>query len=248
VSQPQPLHWYASVSNQQEDCFSRRNSLLLLAFCFLLSQFKKISLELGGKNATIVFADCEWDLTVKGAVRAAFTNQGQVCLAGSRVLIERSIYDKFVAAMVDEVAKLQCGDPATAEFGCVSSLEHREKIEKYIELARKDGAKILIGGKRPELPAPFDAGAFVEPTILAGLPPTHACSVEEIFGPVITVHPFDTEQEVIDMANGTRYGLAGSVWTTNLNRAHRVAREWETGMVWINCWLHRDLRVPFGSV
>ena len=142
--------------------------------------FKKLSLELGGKNATIVFADCDWELSVKGAVRAAFTNQGQVCLAGSRVLIERPIYDKFVAAMVEEAKKLQCGNPATSDFGCVSSLEHRAKIESYIELARKDGAQILCGGKRPNLPAPFDAGAFIEPTIIAGLPSTHACSVEEI--------------------------------------------------------------------
>lgn len=211
--------------------------------------FKKLSLELGGKNATVVFGDCDFDTTVKGAVRAAFTNQGQVCLAGSRVLVERTIYDRFVAALVEETRQLRCGDPRTANFGSVSSHAHREKIESYIARARADGARVLCGGGRPEgLPAPFDQGAFVEPTILADLPPTHPCSVEEIFGPVMTVHPFDTEEEAVSIANNTVYGLAGSLWTSNLTRAHRVAAAWQTGMVWINCWLHRDLRVPFGGI
>ena len=145
--------------------------------------------------------------------------------------------------------QLKCGDPRTSSFGSVSSLEHRTKIESYVARAVADGCEVLCGGKRPtDLPPPFDQGAFFEPTLLGGLAPTHACSVEEIFGPVATVHSFKTEEEVIGYANNTMYGLAGSVWTTNLQRAHRVAREWETGMVWVNCWLHRDLRVPFGGV
>lgn len=196
--------------------------------------FKKLSLELGGKNSTIVFADCDFNAAVAGAARAAFTNQGQVCLAGSRVVIEKSIYDKFVSALVEEAKKLQPGDPRTANFGPVSSLEHRKKIESYIELAKQQGGKILVGGGRPSLPPPYDQGAFVEPTIIAGLSPTHTCSVEEIFGPVITVHSFETEQEAVDIANGTKYGLAGSLWTSNLQRTHRIAEKWETGMIWNN--------------
>lgn len=143
--------------------------------------------------------------------------------------------------------QLKCGDPRTSEFGSVSSLEHRTKIESFVALAIKDGGQILCGGKRPaDLPAPFDQGAFFEPTLIGGLDCTHACSVQEIFGPVATVHRFTTEEEVIAAANNTKYGLAGSLWTNNLQRAHRIARQWETGMCWINCWLHRDLRVPFG--
>jgi len=211
--------------------------------------FKKLSLELGGKNATVVFADCDWEKTVAGTARAAFTNQGQVCLAGSRIFIEESIYDRFVEALVKEVSKLQCGDPKSADFGAVSSLQHLAKIESYVELARNhEGVRILCGGKRAALPPPFDQGAFYVPTLIAGLPHDHRCSVEEIFGPVATVHKFKDESEVIDMINVTRYGLAGSIWTENLTRAHRVAKKWETGMVWVNCWLHRDLRVPFGGI
>lgn len=193
--------------------------------------FKKLSLELGGKNATIVFDDCDFEMTVKGAARAAFTNAGQVCLAGSRIFVQDALYDRFVAALTKEVQLLRCGDPATADFGCVSSLEHRAKIEGYVAKAVADGAQVLCGGKRPSLPPPFDAGAFYEPTLLACLPATHACSVEEIFGPVATLHRFHTEEEVVAFANNTKYGLAGSVWTADLARAHRVAREWTTGMV-----------------
>jgi len=149
--------------------------------------FKKLSLELGGKNATVVFADADFDLAVKGAVRAAFTNQGQVCLAGSRIFVEQAIYDKFVAAMLKEIAaNLKCGDPNSSSFGAVSSLEHRGKVEGYVSRAVADGAQVLCGGKRPEgLSAPFDQGAFYEPTLLAGLPPTHPCSREEVFGPLV---------------------------------------------------------------
>lgn len=165
-------------------------------------------------------------------------------------MIQRCIYDKFIQALQYELslAQWQCGNPLTSEFGPVSSMQHRDKIESYIELARKDGGIILSGGSRPSLSAPFNEGAFIQPTLIGGLPVTHPVSVEEIFGPVAICHPFDTDDEAIQIANNTKYGLAGSIWTSNLNRAHRLSREWETGMVWVNCWLHRDLRVPFGGV
>jgi len=211
--------------------------------------FKKLSLELGGKNATIVFGDCDFASTVAGAVRAAFTNQGQVCLAGSRIFVQDSIYDRFVAAMLEEVKKLKCGDPRTSNFGAVSSLDHRKKIEGYVSQALADGGQILCGGSRPkDLPAPFNEGAFFEPTLLANLSPEHPCSREEIFGPVAVVHRFNTESEVVAYANNTSYGLAGSLWTSDISRANRVAKQWQTGMIWVNTWLHRDLRVPFGGI
>jgi len=211
--------------------------------------FKKLSLELGGKNASVVFADCDFPATVAGVFRSAFANMGQICLCGSRVFIERPIYDKFVHALVQEVAKIKIGDPAlpTTTFGSLNSLAHREKVMSYVELARKDGATILCGGKIPDLPEPLSRGAFYEPTIIAGLPHTHRCVQEEIFGPVITVHPFDSEAEVVEAVNSVQYGLAGSVWTQHLARGHRVAQSIDSGMIWVNCWLLRDLRVPFGG-
>ena len=211
--------------------------------------FKKVSLELGGKNSTIVFADCDYEKTVKAAVRASFTNAGQVCLCGSRVLVEQSIYERFVNDYVAEVEKYTVGDPATAQIGSLTSLAHREKIEYYVDLAQKEGGTIRCGGRRPtNLHPPFDAGAFYLPTVITGLPPTARCSVEEIFGPVVTVHPFSSEEEALSIANGVRYGLAGSLFTSDVARVQRVTRRWETGMVWVNTWLHRDLRVPFGGV
>jgi aminomuconate-semialdehyde/2-hydroxymuconate-6-semialdehyde dehydrogenase len=195
-----------------------------------------------------VFADCDFQATVAGAVRAAFTNQGQVCLAGSRLFVEAPIYERFVAAFVEEARQLVPGDPQTANFGAVVSAQHLAKIESYVELARQSGARILLGGARPQLPPPFDKGAFYLPTVIEGLPPSHRCASEEIFGPVVTVHRFDTEAEMLTHVNGLAYGLAGSVWTSNVATAHRVAQRVESGMVWVNCWLHRDLRVPFGGV
>jgi len=145
--------------------------------------------------------------------------------------------------------QLKCGDPNEEKsFGSLVSLQHLQKVESYVNLAKSEGATILCGGKRPELNAPFNKGAFYEPTIIDGLPYSHRCATEEIFGPVITVHPFSNEEELLKQVNSTRYGLAGSVWTTNLQRAHRVSQNMITGMVWVNCWLHRDLRVPFGGV
>jgi aminomuconate-semialdehyde/2-hydroxymuconate-6-semialdehyde dehydrogenase len=212
--------------------------------------FKKTSLELGGKNATLVFDDADLERALAGTVRAGFTNQGQVCLCGSRVLVERSIYDRFVDALVDRVRGLRVGDPADpeTELGALISPAHREKVESYLNLAREEGGSVLCGGDRPELPATFDNGAFLRPSVVAGLAPSCRTSQEEIFGPVVTVHPFEDEAEAIAIANGVRYGLSASVWTRDLERAHRVSARLETGMVWVNSWLLRDLRVPFGGV
>lgn len=212
-------------------------------------QFKKLSLELGGKNPTIVFADCDLDAAIAGTVRAGFTNQGEVCLCGSRILIQRPIFETFVSALVERVQKLTVGDPSDPKtnLGALISLEHRDKVESYLQLATSEGGKILCGGTRPHLPSPWDQGAFLTPAVLSGLP--HHCRVvqEEIFGPVVTVHPFDTEEEALTLANHVRYGLSASVWTQDLNRAHRFSTSLQVGMVWVNTWLMRDLRVPFGG-
>ncbi len=206
--------------------------------------FKKLSLELGGKNATIVFDDADLDAAVAGAARAGFTNTGQVCLCGSRVLVQRSIHDAFLERFVQAVAAMPQGDPADprTRVGAVISAAHRDKVCSYIELGQQEGGTVRLGGGRLDRP-----GFFVEPTVLSGLAHDSRTATEEIFGPVVTVHPFDDEAEAIAIANETRYGLAASVWTTHLGRAHRVAAALHTGMVWVNCWLKRDLRVPFGG-
>jgi len=212
--------------------------------------FKKLSLELGGKNSTIVFADADREKALNGALRAAFTNQGQVCLCGSRILVERSIYREFADELGRRAAQMKVGDPSapTTQIGSLVSAAHRDKVEGYISLAKEEGGTILAGGKRPTLEGPLANGAFLEPTVVDGLSPTCRTSTEEIFGPVVTLHPFDSEDEAVSTANGVRYGLSASVWTQDLNRAHRVAANLDTGMVWVNTWLLRDLRVPFGGV
>ncbi len=212
--------------------------------------FKKLSLELGGKNPTLVFADCDLEQAVAGAARAAFTNQGQVCLCGSRLLVERPIYEQFVERLVARVRGMQVGDPRApgSDLGALVSQAHRDKVEGYLALARREGGEVLCGGERPALPAPFDRGAFLTPAVVSGLPPGCRTAQEEIFGPVVTVHPFDDEAEALAIANGVRYGLSASVWTRDLARAHRVSAALEVGMVWVNTWLLRDLRVPFGGV
>jgi aminomuconate-semialdehyde/2-hydroxymuconate-6-semialdehyde dehydrogenase len=210
--------------------------------------FKKLSLELGGKNPTLVFADCDFEAAVEGSARAGFLNQGQVCLCGSRVLVERSIHDRFVDALLERVRAMRIGDPAdeATSLGALVGLEHRDKVERYLQLARDEGGHVH-GGARPDLPSALDRGAFLEPAVVTGLP--HSCRFvqEEIFGPVVSVHPFDDEEEAVTLANDVRYGLSASLWTRDLERAHRVSARLETGMVWVNTWLLRDLRVPFGG-
>jgi aminomuconate-semialdehyde/2-hydroxymuconate-6-semialdehyde dehydrogenase len=212
--------------------------------------FKKLSLELGGKNPTIVFDDCDFDAAVEGAARAGFTNQGQVCLCGSRILVENGIAERFTEALVERVRGMKIGDPAdpATELGALISTDHREKVEGYVALAKEEGGEILFGGARPDLAGPLANGAFYLPTVVGGLDASCRTATEEIFGPVVTVHPFETENEAIDAANGVRYGLSASVWTRDLDRAHHVAARLESGMVWVNTWLLRDLRVPFGGV
>jgi aminomuconate-semialdehyde/2-hydroxymuconate-6-semialdehyde dehydrogenase len=214
------------------------------------SAFKKLSLELGGKNATLVFADADPAITLPGVLRASFTNQGQVCLCGSRILVERRYHDAFVAEFVRRVEALRLGDPAdpATELGSLVSLAHRDKVESYVALARAEGGTVVTGGERPHLPDRLSGGAFYRPTVITGLSPASRVSQEEIFGPVVTVHPFDSDDEAIALANGVAYGLAASVWTNDLRRAHRVSAALDVGMVWVNTWLKRDLRVPFGGV
>jgi aminomuconate-semialdehyde/2-hydroxymuconate-6-semialdehyde dehydrogenase len=213
------------------------------------SRFKKLSLELGGKNASIVFADCDLESTIEGVARAAFANQGQICLCGSRILVERPLLERFTEGLAAWANARRIGDPLNLDtnFGSLVSLDHRSRVEGYVELASAEGGRIVSGGRRPEDPA-LAAGAYFEPTLIADLP--HGCrtATEEIFGPVATIHPFDTEEEAVAIANEVRYGLAGSVWTQDLTRAHRVAANVESGMIWVNCWLLRDLRVPFGGM
>ncbi len=212
-------------------------------------KFKKLSLELGGKNPNIIFADCDFEEMMKTTLRSSFANQGQICLCGSRILVERSIYDKFKTEFVKQVKALKVGDPKTdVNLGAVVSKPHMEKVLKYVELAMEEGGTVLCGGKRANIDGEFKEGYFLEPTVIEGLPHTCRTNQEEIFGPVVSIMPFDTDEEALMMANSTKYGLASSIWTSDLKRAHRVARDLHTGIAWINCWLLRDLRTPFGGV
>ena len=212
--------------------------------------FKKLSLELGGKNATIILDDANLDASIPEIVRSAFMNQGQVCLCGSRILVSDKIWDEFVDKFVKHVKNMKVGDPSSkdSDLGALVSFAHRDKVESYIHLAEREGGKILCGGKSPNLSSPFDKGAFLEPTVVSELSHLSRTATEEIFGPVVTLHPFRTDEEAIEIANCTDYGLAGSVWTGDTKRGKLVAEKIETGMVWVNTWLHRDLRVPFGGV
>ena len=212
--------------------------------------FKKLSLELGGKNATVVLEDTNLEESIPEIARSGFMNQGQVCLCGSRILVSDKIWDEFVDKFVDYVKSMKVGDPSSpnSDLGALVSLSHRDKVESYIHLAQREGGEILCGGKSPKLPSPFDKGAFLEPTIISGLSHMSRTATEEIFGPVVTLHRFKSDNEAIEIANCTEYGLAGSVWTSDVKRGKELAEQIETGMVWVNTWLHRDLRVPFGGV
>ena len=215
------------------------------------SGFKKLSLELGGKNATIIRADADLDEMMPSIVRASFLNQGQVCLCGSRILIHESIYDSFVKGFLEVVSDMIVGDPSDdqTELGALISADHRDKVMSYIELAEEEGGDILCGGGAPVgIPQAFENGYWVSPTVIDGLAPDSRCATEEIFGPVVTLHPFSDDDEAVEIANMTDYGLAGSIWTQDVDAGGLMAERIESGMVWVNCWLHRDLRVPFGGV
>lgn len=213
--------------------------------------FKKVSLELGGKNPNIIFADADLDAAINGSVRSSFANQGQICLCGSRVFVEKPIYKQFVDRFVEKASQLKQGDPLDekTDQGATVSKAQLEKVQFYVDLAQKEGGKIALGGKAPKSPNDRTrAGYFFPPTVIVDLPVACRTNREEIFGPVITITPFESEEEVIRYANDVEYGLSSSVWTQNLSRAHRVAEQIHTGTVWVNCWLVRDLRVPFGGM
>ncbi len=212
--------------------------------------FKKLSLELGGKNPNIIFSDCDYEKMLQTTMLSSFANQGQICLCGSRIFIERKIYEKFKTDFVAKTKQLFVGNPLeeTTKIGAVVSKPHQQKILGYIELAKKEGGTILCGGKAVTLSGELSEGYYLEPTIIEGLAYDCKTNQEEIFGPVVTITPFDTEEEALMMANSTIYGLASVVWTQDLTRAHRIANSIHAGIVWINCWLLRDLRTPFGGV
>ncbi|HVN17922.1 MAG TPA: 2-hydroxymuconic semialdehyde dehydrogenase [Dongiaceae bacterium] len=211
---------------------------------------KPVSFELGGKNAAIIFADCDFEETLAGMSDAVFLNTGQVCLCAERVYVERPIFDRFVSALKQKAESLILGAPMdlATQMGPVISKQHREKVLSYYLLARQEGATMVTGGDVPEFGSPLDQGFYVQPTILTSLPESARCVKEEIFGPVCHVAPFDDEDVAVSMANDTKYGLAASVWTSNLKRGHRVAQQVNAGITWVNCWFLRDLRTPFGGM
>lgn len=212
--------------------------------------FKKLSLELGGKNPTIIFADCDWEKLFKEIIRSSFGNQGQICLCGSRILIEKKAYEEFKKHFVDITTKQNVGDPleGTSKQGAIASKAHFEKVMNCIEIAKQEGGKILCGGKSVKVDGRCANGYFIEPTIIEGLGPNCKTNQEEIFGPVVTLQPFETEEEALQLANATNYGLAASIWTQDASRANRMAANVQSGIIWVNCWLLRDLRTPFGGM
>ena len=211
---------------------------------------KPVSFELGGKNAAIVFADCDFESTISGIRDAVFLNTGQVCLCAERVYVERPIFERFVEKLKEEAERLRIGSPleSSTEMGPLISAQHREKVLSYYKLAREEGATVVTGGGVPEFGNALDQGFYVQPTIYTGLKETARCVKEEIFGPVCHVAAFDTEEEAVSMANDSKYGLASSMWTNDLKRGHRVAQQMNVGITWVNCWFLRDLRTPFGGV
>jgi aminomuconate-semialdehyde/2-hydroxymuconate-6-semialdehyde dehydrogenase len=212
--------------------------------------FKKLSLELGGKNPNIIFADCDFKAALSTTLRSSFANQGQICLCGSRIFVERPIYEKFRDEFVAKVSKTKVSYPTDpdAKLGAVVSKPHMEKVLSYVALAKEEGGTVLTGGEQVHLAGEYANGYYIRPTVIEGLDYNCRTNQEEIFGPVVTITPFDTEEEVLMMANSTSYGLSATIWTENLTRAHRVADEVHAGIVWINSWLVRDLRTPFGGV
>lgn len=214
-------------------------------------KFKKIALEMGGKNPNIIFADADFGEVITTSLRSSFANQGQTCLCGSRIFVEQGKYDEFVERLVTETKKLKIGDPLeeATDQGALGSQAQLDKVSHYVELAKSEGGEILCGGRQPEaLNERCRNGYFFEPTVITGLSAQSRVNQEEIFGPVVTIMPFDSEDQVVAYANGTQYGLCASIWTQNLPRAHRLADRIQSGTVWVNCWMLRDLRVPFGGM
>lgn len=212
--------------------------------------FKKLSLELGGKNPNIIFADCNFDQMMVDTLRSSFSNNGQICLCGSRIYIERPLYQKFKEEFVKRVQFLRVGDPfsTVTDLGAVVSLDHMEKVKNYLQIAQDEGGNLLCGGEEVNMKGEFENGYFIRPSVIDGLTIGCRTNQEEIFGPVVTLTPFDTEDELIRLANGTDYGLSATIWTQDISKANRIAERVQAGVVWINCWLLRDLRTPFGGV
>jgi aminomuconate-semialdehyde/2-hydroxymuconate-6-semialdehyde dehydrogenase len=210
---------------------------------------RPVSLEMGGKNAAIVFADCDFDAAIEGTMRSAFANCGQVCLGTERVYVERPIFDKFVAAMKKGAEGLKLGPPedAATGMGPLISEEHQSKVLSYYKLAVEEGATVVTGGGVPDMGTALQGGSWIQPTIWTGLPETARVIKEEVFGPCCHIAPFDTEEEVLAKANDNEYGLATAIWTRDVSRAHRVAQHMEVGLSWVNSWFLRDLRTPFGG-
>ncbi|HPF12081.1 MAG TPA: aldehyde dehydrogenase [Flavobacteriaceae bacterium] len=210
--------------------------------------FKKLSLELGGKNPNIIFADCNYEKMLKTTLRSSFANQGQICLCGSRIFVERPLYERFKKDFIAEVEQLNVGHPQQGvDLGAIVSEAHRDKIERYIELAKEEGGTVLTGGNRVMVKG-FEKGYYLEPTVIETLDPYCSVNQEEIFGPVVTLMPFESEEEVLRYANSVKYGLSSTLWTSNLDRTLRMSKQLEAGIVWVNTWLNRDLRTPFGGV
>lgn len=213
-------------------------------------KFKKMSLELGGKNPNIIFDDCDFDEAIRTSLNSSFANQGQICLCGSRILVQRGIYEKFKNEFVAQTNKMILGDPMNdqSRLGAIVSKPHYEKILSYIELAKEEGGSILSGGASVKLAGNLSEGWYIRPTIIEGLDQQCRTNQEEIFGPVVTIQPFDTEEEAIELANSSNYGLAATIWTSDLSKAHRCSENIKSGIIWVNCWLQRDLRTPFGGM
>jgi aminomuconate-semialdehyde/2-hydroxymuconate-6-semialdehyde dehydrogenase len=214
------------------------------------SSFKKLSLEMGGKNPAVIFADCDFDKMMGIVVRSSFSNQGQICLCSSRILVEESIYEKFKAEFVLRVSELNVGDPSKIEtqFGALSSHGHFKKVLSYIEIAKQEGGNILTGGNAKKINGRCESGWFVEPTVIDGLDNSCRTNQEEIFGPLVTLQSFQSEEHAVQIANETEYGLSATIWTEDDEKANRVSSKIDAGVIWVNCWLVRDLRTPFGGM